>query len=67
MVLIESIITEAVKRGTSDIHLLNGLKPILRVARDLVEISEVDPIDEETLYDIYDYILRRKCYKRWNI
>ena len=64
MVLIESIITEAVKRGASDIHLLNGLKPILRISRDLIEISNFNPIDEQTLYDIYDYILRRKCYKR---
>lgn len=64
MVLIESIISEAVEKGASDIHLLNGLKPVLRVARDLVELSEYDPIDEETLYDIYDYILRRKCFKR---
>ena len=67
MVLIESIITEAVKRRASDIHLLNGLKPILRISRDLIEISNFNPIDEETLYDIYDYILRRKCYKRWSI
>ncbi len=64
MVLIESIINEAAKRGASDIHLLNGLKPIIRIARDLEELSDFDPIDEETLYDIYDYILRRKCYKR---
>lgn len=64
MVLIESIISEAIKKGASDIHLLNGQKPILRVAGDLVEITDVNPLDEETLYDIYDYILRRKCSKR---
>ena len=62
MVLIETIITEAVQKGASDIHLLNGLKPIFRIARDLVEMQNVDPIDVGTLYDIYDYILRRKRY-----
>ena len=64
MVLIESIISEAIKKDASDIHLLNGQKPILRVARDLVQVTDVNPLDEETLYDIYDYILRRKCSKR---
>lgn len=62
MVLIETIISEAVQKGASDIHLLNGLKPILRIARDLVEIPDIEPMDEGTLYDMYDYILRRKCY-----
>lgn len=60
MVLIETIISEAVQKGASDIHLLNGLKPILRIARDLVEIPDIEPMDEGILYDMYDYILRRK-------
>lgn len=63
MVLIESIIDEAVQRGASDIHLLNGLKPILRIARDLVEIPEIDPMDENSLYEVYDYIVRGNVIK----
>ena len=63
MVLIESIINEAMDRGASDIHLMNGLKPILRIARDLVEISDMDTMDEATLYDIYDYIIRGNIVK----
>ena len=63
MILIESIIDKAVGKGASDIHLLNGLKPILRVARDLIEVSEVDPLDEETLYEIYEYIVRGNVVK----
>lgn len=63
MVLIESIIDEAIKRGASDIHLLNGLKPILRIARDLVEIEGIEPLEEGTLYDIYDYIVRGNVVK----
>ena len=30
MVLIEQIIQSAMDKGASDIHLMNGLKPILR-------------------------------------
>jgi twitching motility protein PilT len=63
MVLIESIIQEAVDRGASDIHLMNGLKPILRIARDLVEIESMDSMDEGSLYEIYDYIVRGNVVK----
>ena len=63
MVLIESIIQEAMERGASDIHLMNGLRPILRIARDLVEISDIDILDEATLYEIYDYIVRGNVIK----
>ena len=63
MVLIESIIKEAVDKGASDIHLLKGLKPILRISRSLVEIGEIDPLDETELYDIYDYIVRGNIEK----
>ena len=57
MVLIESIIKEAIEKRASDIHLTNGLKPILRIARDLVEIADMDILDENALYEIYDYIV----------
>ena len=63
MVLIESIIQEALDRGASDIHLMNGLRPILRIARDLVEIPDIDIMDETTLYEIYDYIVRGNLVK----
>lgn len=63
MVLIESIIQEALDRGASDIHLMNGLRPILRISRDLVEISDLDILDEGYLYEIYDYIVRGNVIK----
>lgn len=58
MILIEHIIAQAIERGASDIHLLYGLKPILRIARSLVELEDVDPLDESDLYDIYEYIVK---------
>ena len=54
MILIESIIKEAIKKDASDIHLINGLKPVLRIARSLVELKDFEPLDESSLYDIYD-------------
>ena len=58
MLLIESIIKEAIEKDASDIHLIKGLKPILRIRRTLTEISDLDALDEGDLYDIYDYIVR---------
>ena len=63
MLLIESIIKEAIKKEASDIHLLCGLKPILRIARDLVEMSQFNPLDEQTLYEFYDYIVKGNVVK----
>ena len=58
MILIEKIIKEAIEKDASDIHLINGMKPILRITRALVELEDIEPLDENALYDIYDYILR---------
>ena len=63
MVLIERIIQEALEKGASDIHLLQGLKPILRISRDLVEIQDLDVLDEGELYEVYDYIVRGNVTK----
>jgi twitching motility protein PilT len=63
MLLIESIIKVAIKKDASDIHLIKGLKPILRIKRSLVEISEMNVLEEGDLYDIYDYIVRGSLEK----
>lgn len=63
MVLIERIIKEAIKRDASDIHLMYGLKPILRITRALEEIEDVEPLEESDLFDIYEYIVKGSVEK----
>lgn len=58
MLSIENVIKEAIVKDASDIHLMKGLKPIMRIKRSLVEISDTTPLDENDLYEIYDYIVR---------
>ncbi len=58
MILIESIMKEAIEKDASDIHLINGMKPILRITRNLVELKDFNILDEAQLYDIYDYIVK---------
>lgn len=63
MVLIEQIIQTAMDQGASDIHLLYGLKPMLRISKALVPIEEIDYLSEDDLYDIYEYIVEGSVLK----
>lgn len=63
MLLIERVIEEAVERDASDIHIMKGLKPILRIKRSLIELSDEPTIEEEELFNIYDYIFRGNVEK----
>ena len=38
MIDIEKVLNEAVKKDASDVHLIPGIKPILRIRRDLVTV-----------------------------
>ncbi len=58
MIDIDKIITTAKERDASDVHLIYGIKPILRIRRDLVEIEEYEPLTEDDMMDIYDYFVR---------
>lgn len=58
MLLIEEIIEEANQRGASDIHLVSGMKPIIRIKRSLVQINSKPILTEDELWSIYDYIVQ---------
>ncbi len=58
MVDIDKVLNEAIKKDASDVHLILGLKPMLRIRRDLVEAQGTEPLTEEDMMDIYDYFVR---------
>jgi len=58
MLLIEEIIKEAHRKGASDIHLVSGMKPIIRVRRNLQQINDKPLLTVEDLWEIYDYIIQ---------
>lgn len=58
MIDVDKIIKIAMERGASDVHYISGLKPMLRINRDLLEIEEIDVISKDDMWDIYDYFLR---------
>lgn len=58
MVQIDKILDVAIEKDASDIHLICGMKPILRVIRELKPIEEFNELSEEDMNEIYDYFIR---------
>ena len=52
------ILDEAIQRGASDVHLICGNKPMLRIIRELVPVSDSEVLTEDNMYEIYDYLIR---------
>ena len=63
MVDVNNILKCAKEREASDIHLISGLKPMLRINRDLTELSESDVLTDEDMWEIYDYFLKGNIEK----
>lgn len=58
MVQIEDLIDIAIQRDASDIHLVCGLKPMIRIIRKLEAIEKYEALTEDDMYDIYDSIIK---------
>ena len=58
MVNVNKILDEAIQKDASDVHLICGLKPMLRIYRELVEVSAGQKLTEDDMMEIYDYFIR---------
>lgn len=58
MVQIEDLMDIAIERDASDIHLVAGMRPMLRIIRKLIEVEEYDILTEQDMYDIYDSVVK---------
>lgn len=63
MIDVNNILKVAKEREASDIHFICGLKPMLRINRDLTSLEEAQPITEQDMWDIYDYFLKGNIEK----
>ena len=63
MINIDKVLKIAKEKDASDVHLIYKLKPMLRIARDLIPIEEYDELTEEDLSEIYDYFIRGNLEK----
>ena len=58
MIDIDKILSTAKEKDASDVHLICGLKPMLRIRRNLIEYDCPAPLTEDDMYEIYDYFVR---------
>ena len=58
MINIDDILRTAIQKDASDIHLISGIKPMLRIARNLVPYEGCEELTAEDMNDIYDYFIR---------
>ena len=58
MVQIEDLIDIAIEKDASDIHLVCGNKPLIRIIRKLVEVEGYAPLTQDDMYDIYDSLIK---------
>ena len=63
MIDVNGILRDAKERGASDIHFISGLKPMMRINRDLTCAEEKDIITEQDMWEIYDYFLKGNVEK----
>ena len=58
MLQIEKILDVAIQNEASDIHLIAGLQPMIRVSRDLNGIEDMEELTEDDMWEIYDFFIR---------
>ncbi len=58
MINLDKILTEAIKKDASDIHLVAGKKPMLRIARILGEMEDESVLTPEDMDEMYDFFVR---------
>ena len=58
MINMDKIIETAIEKDASDIHLICENKPIIRVARELQTIEDMDVLTPDDMNQMYDYLVR---------
>lgn len=58
MLDMNKILDIAIAKDASDVHLIPGNKPMLRIARSLIPIDEFKELSVDDMTDIYDYLIK---------
>lgn len=59
----DKILEIAIEKDASDVHLICGNKPMLRIARELIPIEEMDILDPDDMNEMYDYLVKGNIEK----
>ena len=55
---LDDYIDIAMEKDASDVHLIAGNKPMLRIIRDLIPIEDADILTTEDMNEIYDQLIK---------
>ena len=58
MINMDKILDIAIEQDASDVHLIEGNKPILRISRQLKAIEEMEVLTSDDMNQMYDYLVR---------
>ncbi len=58
MIDMDKILDTAIKKDASDVHLICGNKPMLRIIRDLIPIETMDVLTPDDMNEMYDYLVK---------
>ena len=58
MIDIDKILDTAKAKDASDVHLICGIKPMLRIMRELVPCENTEELTEDDMSEAYDYFVR---------
>ena len=59
----DKILDMAIEKDASDVHLICGNKPMLRISRELIPIEEMDVLEPEDMNEMYDYLVKGNVEK----
>ena len=54
----DKILDIAIEKDASDVHLIEGNKPMLRISRELIPIEEMEVLTPNDMNEMYDYLVR---------
>ena len=63
MVNVEGILHTAIAKGASDIHLICGMPPMLRISRELIAYTGCERLTEQNMAELYDYFIKGNVAK----
>ena len=64
MISIEKLFDIAMEKDASDIHLIKGIQPMMRIIRDLVPVDPKEKVlQDDDMYEIYDYLIKGSIEK----
>ena len=63
--LLDSLIVTLVKENASDLHLVYGVEPTIRLNGELIKVTAVGKLNEETIVSILKLVINEKMYERF--